>query len=132
MRKILNFIVILGLVGGSLAFASGTNTFVKSTGNNISTSDFSWTPSITGKADIQSVTIHYSAETDEDIGIYLDSELGATYDTVLATSDSVAITDFFWQPDSKLLLEKDDNLNIRIESGSGDEDFTVTIRGEYQ
>ena len=130
MKRIIGLLVIGLLVCGQ-AYAQ-TNTFVKSKGDFVKSTAVTWTPSITGKCEIQSVTVHFDPATDEDIGVFLDSELGATYDTVLATSDSVYLNDFFWQPEDTFILEKDDNLRIRIEGGSGSEPYTITIRGDYK
>ena len=134
MKRVLVLMAICLLVVGQ-AFAAGTRTFVKSTGNFHGSSAKTWTPEITGKADIQAFTFHYSAgsSSGEDIRVILDSELGATYDTVIASSDSAELNDWFWQPDNKLIIEKDDNIRIWVEaSEGGTESYTMTLRGEYQ
>ena len=133
-KKILTLMAVVLLIS-SQAFASGTRTFVKSSGGGISsTEEWTWTPNITGKADIQLVTVHFATQsTNEDIRVYLDSELGATYDTVVATSDSVEQNDWTWEPTAhKFIIQKGDNIKLWIDTGSGGELFTATIRGEYQ
>ena len=128
--KLLIVTAIMMLFGATMVHASGTRTFVKSdTGTLASAVNF--TPSITGKAEIQSVTVHISAQASPDIYVQLDSELGHIYDVVLATSDSVALNDFFWLPEDTFLIEKGDNIKVHIDA-SGTEVYTITIRGDYQ
>ena len=131
MRKL--FLTLMIVLSVRLANASGTNTFVKSSGGWISaTTAYTWTPDITGKAEIQAITVHFVEQsTDEDIRVYLDSALGATYDTVVATSDSVMQNDWF-KEFTNLIIQKDDNIKIWIGTGAGGENFSATIRGEYQ
>lgn len=131
MKKL--FITLAIVLSSTLAFAAGTNTFVKSSGGTIgATNAWTWTPDITGKAEIQSITVHFVEQsTNEDIRVYLDSELGATYDTVIATSDSVEQNDWF-KEFTNLIIQKDDNIKLWIGTGSGKENFSTTIRGEYK
>lgn len=128
MKRIIGLSLAILLL--SLPAYAGTRTFVKSQTGVLSAA-VDYTPSITGKADIQSVTVHLAEKASPDIYVQLDSELGLAYDTVLATSDSVSLNSFFWQPASTLLIEKSDNIKVHIDSGSS-ETYTITIRGEYK
>jgi len=130
-KSILLAIVLILFLAAVPAYAAGTRTFVKTDGGDLS-SNIDFNPSITGKANIQSVTVHFIGATSSDVYVQLDSEFGATYDTVLVTSDSVLINDFFWLPEDTFLIEKADTIRVHIDSDSLSVKYTITIRGDYQ
>ena len=125
--------LILALTCNTAFAQSFTRPFEESTGSNVHpTNTFTWTSETFGKREINSVGIHFSAETNEAVKVYLDSNLGATFDTVYATSDSVALTDWYWQPDNDVILEAGDNIRVTVDPGSGGEAFTIILKGEYR
>lgn len=116
----------------AIVFAAGTNTFVKTSTGTLTGAPTTYTTAITGKASINAITVHYSTASTNNVGIYIDSEEGATYDTLFATSDSVSMKDLFWQPDNELIIEKKDEISIILGGGTSTATYTITVRGDYK
>lgn len=137
MRKIALLVMALLLLS-RISFAEGT--YEKATENSmIAGTTWTWTPSITSKIKLNSVTIKKRQSSTELVTIILDSHLGASYDVVLNTTPNslkfsginMQGSSYVWQPDYDFILEKDDNLKVTI-AGQSSGWFTVTVKGELQ
>lgn len=130
MRKIILTLVLVLTV--SMAYASGVNTFVKSKGGNLAATTTTWTPTINGKARIDAISVKFNSATNDNVMFVLNSELGTTYDTVLATSDSIMMNEMYWRPENTLIIERADDITITIGGGTARTPYTATIRGDLQ
>ena len=62
-----------------------------------------------------SVTAHFSGDPGaETLTVTLDANAGAVYDTVLLSQSVDGVTDVLWQPDSELILESGDYIDIAM------------------
>ncbi len=67
----------------------------------------------TRKWKLEEVTIHFNASITETVTITRDSNIGANYDTVLATRDLVGETDFVFRPQGECNFLDGDNLRVQ-------------------
>ena len=71
--------------------------------------------SITAKRKLVSVTAHFSGDPGaETLVVTLDAGAGAAYDTVLLSQSVDGVTNVLWQPDSELILESGDAIDITM------------------
>ena len=103
------------------AVATGTETI-----------NLTWTPTGSGAAYLEYVTVHLSAipTTSESLTVTLNANEGAAYDTILASKNFQVDgdQDFVYQPNSPLLLTEGDAIDVdfpNTDLGT----YGVTIRG---
>jgi hypothetical protein len=130
MKRLMYALLVLCVLATQ---AWAQNTFTESTSGTVSpVTTFSWTPPINGRANIKWVMVRFSQPTNENIDVWFDSQLGPEYDVLVSSTDSTSMHSFLWQPDNDFIVERGDDLNVQVATGSGGETFTVLIRGEYR
>lgn len=99
---------------------------------DLSTGALAYTTTYTSTTKINSVMIHFSAATAQQIKIELDNSTGAGYDIVLRDDTfSTPISNYVWQPDSDLILLSTDKLYITCtNSGTPASTAYLTILGD--
>lgn len=79
---------------------------------NLVTSTLSHTSTFGTDLKLLSIMLHASVAITETITVTFDSGDGANYDTVLATTNLTADTDYLYQPSSDFYIESTDAINV--------------------
>ncbi len=82
------------------------------TTQDLTSAALNFTTSISRQWKLEEVTIHFSAAVTETVTIARNSKQGANYDTVLATLDLVAETDYVFRPQGECNFLDGDELDV--------------------
>jgi len=83
-----------------------------STTQDLTAAALNFTTSISRQWKLEEVTIHFSEAVTETVTLKRNSNLGANYDTVLATRDLVGETDFVFRPQGECNFLNGDELDV--------------------
>ena len=92
---------------------------------DLSAAALSFTSSFARRVKVHSVHIKASVAITETVTITLDSVNGVNYDSVLASYDLVAETDFVYKPPDGLILQIGDEIKIQCTAAN----ITGVVRG---
>ena len=84
----------------------------KTSSQDLSAAPLAYTTNFAADTEVLQVLVHAASAITQTIKVTFDSTTGATYDTVLDSTDVTAATDYYWTPDSKFVIASGDEILV--------------------
>lgn len=98
----------------------------KTSSQDLSLAALAYTTNFAADTRVKQVLLHAASAITQTVSITYDSSTGATYDTKLDSTDISAGTDYFWTPDTEIVLASGDELLVGC-TNSGTPAVTVYV-----
>lgn len=122
------------LTNGTQTTMINSDIIKKTTTQDLSVGFLDYTTDFVETIKLNSIMIKFTIPITQTITLTLDNNSGTSYDTIIREDELLTpASNYFWQPDSEMILEKEDKINIVCtNAGTPASVCNVTILGEMK